>query len=383
MSGGSCKTLGAQLGRTSAILAVAVTLCSARLGRAATEWEPPAQQALQQRISALVADLTHEDRDVRARAASSLQALGSDAAVAIPSIAHLIRHDPDDMVRVAAMRAMGAIRASTHEATVPLIEVIGQADQELRSQAMVTLGSLVPLQPSVVPELLSPARHPDASVRLFGISRLGEIGPGALDAASTVAEVATADSDPLVRLAAAKTLLAISSGHVGPAVSVMSAASADPDEQVRREAMHTLGSATAAAPEALPVLLSGLGDEQARVRDAAAESLGSLGVKSRAVLAALTKALDDGHPRVRLYAAQSLGHVGDSDTTGSANALRERLADSAWDVRLAAAGALIRLGVAGASERKMLRRTIADAPDEVTSRRARMLLQAMETRSRE
>ena len=110
-------------------------------------------------------------------------------------------------------------------------------------------------------------------VRRMAAAALGEIGPGAIDAAAGL-EARLADDDGEVRQRAARSLGLVGAGG---SVPVLEDALQDGDEHVREHAAEALGFLTRGTDRAVAPLAGALHDSARYVRGAAAEALRFIG----------------------------------------------------------------------------------------------------------
>ena len=110
-------------------------------------------------------------------------------------------------------------------------------------------------------------------VRRIAAAALGEIGPGAIDAAAGL-EARLADDDGEVRQRAARALGLVGARGSAP---VLEDALQDRDEHVREHAAEALGFLTRGTDRAVAPLAGALHDSARYVRGAAAEALRSIG----------------------------------------------------------------------------------------------------------
>jgi HEAT repeat protein len=256
-----------------------------------------------------LADALSDEPSVRQAAALALTELKDNAAGA-----RLVSHasHPDGFICGAALRALRELRVPA--AAVPALQALRHADAGVRREAVGVLGWL---------------KHGDALVQL--------------------ADLAVNDSDAEVRRAAAGALGLASSADAPVVLPALCSALHDPAWAVREEAATTLGklvgstaqvgdSARAACSAALR---EAMGDDYWQVRLRAARSLGR--VRDRSALPVLTEALLHPAGNLRKEAAIALGDIGDAE---AAPALRAAEADPDPEVRKAVRLALQRLASA-------------------------------------
>jgi vesicle coat complex subunit len=156
------------------------------------------------------------------------------------------------------------------------------------------------------------------------------------------------------------------------AAAALVAALSDSSDEVRRQAARGLGKTGNA--ESVEPLIAALQDPDETVRQYAARSLGEL-ADSRSVDALINSLVYDGSRSVRASAAQALGAIGGVQAR---DRLLAALADSDPFVRMAAVGALSRLG--DVSVIPWLTR-VAHDPDRDVRRNVKKALAALQARS--
>jgi HEAT repeat protein len=304
-------------------------------------------------FSVVLAALADEHRDVRARAARALGALG-DRRAALPLIARL--EDGDRLVRAEAIVALGAL--GERRALPALLRQLDAPALELRLPAVDAVGALG--DAGAVPAVARVAqRRPLDDVGRHAILALGALAtPEALEvlralardadamddvrealaragaAALPVLRAELAEGTPLTAPLAAGLLgaageraatpwLAAAVDARGPAATAAAAALGRLGDEagvptLMRAAVARAGDADlrVAALDALAALaddraaeaaLAALGDPDAAVRAAAARAAGACG--GPALAPALAVRLSDGDARVRHEAARSLARV--------------------------------------------------------------------------
>lgn len=104
-------------------------------------------------VPALALLLTDADLDVRQAAATALQRLGTAAKAAAPDLRRTVGAT-DAELRVAAIRALGAVSGPDVQAAIPdLTAALGDADARVRQVAAQALGSFGPVAGDAVPAL--------------------------------------------------------------------------------------------------------------------------------------------------------------------------------------------------------------------------------------
>lgn len=172
---------------------------------------------------------------------------------------------------------------------------------------------------------------------------------------------ALADTADAVRMSAGMALAAEGVRAEGAVPALHNALHDSAHAAVRWQAAMILGSLESSAGQtSVPVLAEALSDSDPQVRAAAAEALGKIGAPSVAALPELRALVnDDGDASVRLKAIEALLII--SPDTAALRPLTTALADSAAQVRRAAASALGALGPLAAPATAPLTRALSDS----------------------
>jgi HEAT repeat protein len=244
-----------------------------------------------------------------------------------PAVAYKELRSAQPRDRADAASRLGQARAT--EAVGSLVAVLDDPDETVRVTAIRALGQIGDRR--AIPALVRRADDPLGSVRLALCQALGQLGdPAGIPTLAALLH----DPDETIRLGAARALGKIDQGKGNRTLTT--AALRDPSEAVRRHARKVL--AERGGREALPELLAALAGDEAEVRAHAATVLADLG--DAAAAPALLRAVEDPAPAVRAEAARALGRVAPTDP-GVAAALRARLAverdplcqvDLAWNL---------------------------------------------------
>jgi HEAT repeat protein len=203
--------------------------------------------------------------------------------------------DPDEEVRLGAVRALAQLRPVVWEVEPDLIRVLREDESpKVRGQAAAALGRLAhrPRGQVVVPHLLTALQRPDndKEVLLFLIQALARFGGEAKAAVPALLE--TLEKHPPIKDAKEASLgyYAVQAlGNIGPAAAeavptLLKCLQMD-DAYYRREAMYALGGIGIAHPDVLPALRSRLTQkDSAWDREAAARALTRIGLEARAAV---------------------------------------------------------------------------------------------------
>ena len=249
-------------------------------------------------VPLLVRALQDPDQWVRYFAARSLGQL-TDAAP-LPELLAVAEHDPSQPVRVAALEAIGARRASA--AVEPLLRCAADVNMDVAAAALFALGRLGGAEAAAM--LQRAARDGDAVRRKAAAHGLAELRDN--DAISLLEWLAAADADPYVVETAIRGLADVANSETAAAslaVDSLVALLADPNRcegatvaiaripvsqiprvarglnhvnpNVRRRTVDAL--ARYRRPEATRLLEAALQDEDPRIRETAAVAIARLG----------------------------------------------------------------------------------------------------------
>jgi hypothetical protein len=164
-----------------------------------------------------------------------------------------------------------------------------------------------PAGPGDVPALIKALQLDEANARIDAAETLGETGPVAAAALTSLRTLAEHDADPLVRVAAAKAVGALDPKN-DKAVPRLVEALKDKERKVRKRAAESLGDLGPAAGPAVAPLIRAAKDSDPTVRWAALDALGQIGPAAEPAVPALVAALDDA--ATRAAAIDALGQIG-------------------------------------------------------------------------
>lgn len=271
-------------------------------------------------------------------------------------------HDPERLVRLAALRGLTALAdGSVARDVAPLVEHPDPQTRSLVARLLARVGGVVgargcvrllndpvwavrrdvcaALRDHPLPGLLLPLVG-----RLEDLSEPSEVRFKAVEALAATGERAAVgpllraleDPDPQVSSSAAY--------HLGDLRDVSALEPLVRYLRARHDAEYAHAGAAVSLgllgdPRAVPALVEALADDRAAVRGWAAQALGRL--EQPAAVEALLRALEDGHAEVRAQASWALGRLGDRRAVGP---LLARLAEPEPRVRALAAAALGALG---------------------------------------
>ena len=334
---------------------------------------------------------------LRVAAIQALGGFGAAAAAAIPALADALK-DGDGLTRWFAAGVLGEIGPEAKAAVPELIHLLRSRDEvpaapgsmgfgameiqpdRLAVVAAKALGQIGPNARAAVAPLAEVLATPDQALRAAAAESLGEIGR---DAAPAVPDLVRSLTDPesLVAENAAEAL-----GQIGaPAVTALIEALRGRDPDARRRAIAALGGVGPDAAASLHDLVRALADPDEETRAAAAEALGHIGdgPTAAAAVPGLLAALKDPDRLVRKTATEALGKVGSRDDR-TIPALATMMRDSDREVRDAAADALAMIGMpAFPALRALLRDDDKDLRDHAALVLSRMVRPAYIQRARE
>jgi HEAT repeat protein len=237
-------------------------------------------------------------------AADVFERIGANAVEAIPYLLAMLRIR-NNRFQIAAIRALGQIRAADSEVVNVLVTKLGSVDEEVRAASAGALGRFGSI---AIPCLLEALGHPQMHVREGAARALGNMGRSASAAVNALVSLLD-DPEPLVQAAAAQALGQIRT-HASQFLSKLISCIASENEYLRGSAIISLGRLGAAAAVAVPSLTGALSDDDWTIRGAAAASLSRFGGSAAGAVGALLELLDDPEERVRAAAVAALGAIG-------------------------------------------------------------------------
>ena len=210
-----------------------------------------------------------------------------------------------EMARYEAVKALAALvlkdGALQDDAVAGLLDALGDEACVVRFKAA---DALAKAGPPVVPHLAGALRDSDRNVRASAARALRAMGPKAQDAVPAL-EKALRDRDYQVRLWAVDAL-----GSTGPearaALPAVTRLLRDRERSVRDAVVQALPRIDPEGGAAVPALATATRDRAADVREGACIELGRLGPKAAAAMPALLERLDDDEWQVRKAAAEAL-----------------------------------------------------------------------------
>ena len=216
------------------------------------------------------------------------------------------------------------------DAISSLANALSHNSPQVRSGAVLTLGTSGKSAGHLVPKIITLLDDDDAFVRASAAEALGKLGPAARAAAPILARKLN-DKVSRVRAAAVGGLGKTAGDDVTYAALFASALNAD-DASVRIAATRVLSKLPAIATAAAENLVAALVDEDEHVRAGAARALGVAGKDIASSVPALVQQLRDPVDEVRVEIVRALGAIGET-TPGVIAELGATIADPSPKVR--------------------------------------------------
>jgi HEAT repeat protein len=261
-------------------------------------------------LPALLSALKDQELDVRTTAIASLDALATFRPAETSLLIDAYKDDnmPADS-RAVVVRWLGEMGADVKDTVFPiLLDARNRPDAEVRKAAATALEHMGTAGTVNVAQVLASLNKRSTSVenRLYAVRLLGEAGPRAREAYSTLLELLD-DKSPELRGAALAALERIGPPSQKEMDSVVVALhNPSASTETRRYAAGVLGDSSMEPPQAARLLLKTLTDRETSVRRAAASSLVKLKPQSREALEAYEAALADADTEVRLQITTAL-----------------------------------------------------------------------------
>lgn len=269
---------------------------SAWILRALRGFGPPA-------VPVLSEALKHEKPAVRAAAASTLGAMGRDAADAVNPL-FVLTEDASPEVRAAALRALVAQRADSTRLKPLLQTALASPNADIRKAGAAGTAALGGAAQLGVSGLLDLLADDDTVGRTAAVQALGQLGP---EAASAVEPLAARLSDPALQSYVIETL-----GKIGPAAApavprlIELAKSTDQ----RASVLPALTKIGRGATPALPLIYGCLNDPASDVRASAVTAIATIETDQAKALATLIPLAGDQSGRMRRAVAGALAQYG-------------------------------------------------------------------------
>jgi HEAT repeat protein len=226
-----------------------------------------------------------------------------------PSVSNLTAElkSPDDMVRLAAIDALGQKREQAADSVSALIAFLKDPSPVVRAHAVKSLGQIGAktrsgaVQSMIVPELTPLISDTDETVRRMVVSALYKIHPSPQVSIPIFVKVME-DPDPAVRIRAMRALTASGKEAVPFMIEALK------NEKAAYWAALVLNRIGPEAQDAVPALTELLGDKRPQVRREAVLALAEIGNSAAPAVPLLVKAMDNEIDRPA--AVYALGRIG-------------------------------------------------------------------------
>lgn len=332
-------------------------------------------------VPGLAAMLANPDPEVRRTAAGLLASLDTIPTDAIGPIAAALADD-DAQVRAAAANAIAvAGPAAGLDAAEKLADAIRKTyPEEYDAEAGWTEGleltywqALVKIGASAAAPLAKLVEHSNTLVRFLAARALGEIGPPAKAASSTLRKhLLDGTENTSVRIEAACSLCRIGE-NVPEAVKLIEAAL---DSRAARYAIEAISRLGPAGEKLVPLALAKLEDDDPYARLAVVRLVGTLDPEAAAkTVPALAMLVDDNQPVIRRQMALVLQKLGPAASPAAPAVARALLAEKDLAVKEEYVEALVAMGPAAKPAAAALIQLYAD-PDISPAMRRRVLVAA-------
>lgn len=239
------------------------------------------------------------------------------------------------------------------KAAVPaLVDLLGDADENLRWRAARTLGAIGPDAAPAVPTLAERLSDENPLVRAQSAYALGLIGEASKSVVPQLVKT-VGDEDPLVRRAALRALHRIKPDRdVTRPLFLKLLQESKPD--VVTAVLHSMAEMGA---DAVPALDEALDHQEARYW--ALLVVQELGPPAKSLVPKITEMIkDEDEPEVRMHAILALGAIGEDAESAVPAIMEQFAADKVNAVRYAAAYALPQMGAKEAKD--VLQRAVED-----------------------
>jgi HEAT repeat protein len=213
-------------------------------------------------------------------------------------------------VRIAAVAALGRLKGEAQPAIEPLIECLGDEEQNLRTNAILSLSQIG--EPAV-PHLLACLGTEQENIQIGAIDALGWMGPPAMAAVGSL-KTALPGLSLSAQLAGYAALAKIT-GDAAEGLPMLLAQLGHQDAPIRRISIERTGELLSMAADALTVLLPCLLDPSSEVRAATALALVRIKAQCDEAVETLIPLLKDAHPEARINATIALATIGPAAQT--------------------------------------------------------------------
>lgn len=281
----------------------------------------------------LVAALENPAVAVRRRLVETIGAMGVAARTAAGALDSLAAKDPEEQVRLAALRALALVVPASPQLADACGRALADPSTALRAQAIAQLGALGPIASPIAGMLVERLDDPDPAIAAASARALGRIGKPAKPIALALAQRLGAAEG--LRRAAAEGLAML--GEAGALAALPALVSAD--KAIRLEAIALVAKIGKPADKVAAALAARLTDPDAEVRLRAADALTGLGAAAAPIVLGLLAGADRDQ---RLLALRIAGHLG-AAASGLTDELARAFRTIDPDVKNAARAALLRL----------------------------------------
>lgn len=252
-------------------------------------------------VPALIAALKDKQTDVRVAAVDALREMASEGKEAAPQLACLF-HDPSVRVREHVRMALAAIGPAAVE---PLCDALGEANAEVRMDAIKTIVMFGPAAKKAVPALRHAMKDEKHRIRAAAAEALGTMELNAADAVPELLH-ALRDKDRDVHDRAANALVILTAAGV-PGLLEKVRLAEDPKRWL--QLTPPLKGTAGAQNPIISLMIKKLADSNAQERCKAALTLGEMAKQAVVALPALNHALEDDNVQVRLSVAAAIARI--------------------------------------------------------------------------
>ena len=290
---------------------------------ALTEIGPPAKSAVPQ----LLDELGDEDEMIRRAVIDAISQTGVDEADAKKAIEALVkgldpRHEPHEVNRAKAAKALGKAIEAPVEALVNALDPQQEPDEAKREKAANALDALGLQAKEAIRSLISSYRAEESAYNkktiVYSLGRIGysldRIGVKTDEVVATLEEARTHDRERGIRLLAVEALGRRSEEgelvflNEEGVIPILIEALKD-DIKILEDSRDAADALVEIGAPAVPQLTKALQSADASTRVAAAYALGKIGAPSRPALVTLTKAMLDDDEYVLLEAVRALAQI--------------------------------------------------------------------------
>ena len=246
----------------------------AAIGPGAADAIPRLMQAFDSRRGS---DFRQRDKaQMLMRSANALAHIGDAAR---PALIEALKEN-DTGMRLGAAKALGGMGARSREAIPALIENLGHADEELRSEV---IEALALIGKDAVAPLAKSLAWPDARLRSGSARALATIGTAAADAGAALLAQLQSEKENVVRAAILTALPRVGLPQEQIVPSLVKALRND-DAEIQSAALNGLLAIRPAEKVIVPALTAMLLDSQAGISERAALALGRFGPAARSAV---------------------------------------------------------------------------------------------------